>query len=1083
MKRVNKKKVAIVILLFLIIVIELIALGLSRAEQTKEISLTIIDSQKKIDDFELTLNVYDGGESGYYIILPETINNLKVANYLITKKEIDTDIKTTKQTETSENTTNENITNILDEDTSNTANENIANESITNEIENTVENNTTIENTSNTIENNTISENISNTVENVIADETSNNEEVTIVKMQAGERVYLTQTELETAKMTIEVEYEEESSQEEEINMVDLTTGELPQLFASNSLLSVDTDTSWEGNTATGFNVGNGTQTNPYLISTGDELSYLASQVNSGTTYEGIYFQIATDIDLNGKSWTPIGTINNSFRGIIDGAGHTIANAVISITSSNNNVETYGIFGTIGGGTQETILKNMAFNNITVNFNVTRTISSNSYGYKIGIVTGAMYNNAKIQNTTVKNSQINHDGLITARYSSGWNTTYYAPILFVGGIAGDAVYGSSDDDTTGTYSIDYCYSDVDISLNVTTSSSGGGWGGNNNNSILCFGQVNIGGIIGRIKSQNSWPENSLYTGTITASNTNYAKGLVGPIFGADRNSTGYNTTTNMNTIWNGDNRNSYTMSSYYNNYNVYGTTFTSTVTSGNAGTNTQYRRSTSSSNIGYVQGVNKGTYTNDISSRLNTFNQSNQNVSWEYTNSNLALIPRITATATETADNVCTIDIDDPYNTGSYTYTWYVNGEKNETLTGATGPTIEPSFETEYNIKVVVYDGTYYAVATYYIPRLTIDIEFDVNNTNKSVTAALTGTALQYANLDDYTYQWYMLDIAGDETKLEGKTSLTLTGLQNAMEYKLVATNNETPKLSAEGSFVFGTRTVIYVDYSNGNNNNDGYTPETPVKTLSTAYSKLTSGGTRNENVIVIMGTNSEYNFYNSQTNTTYAKNATITGKYAGVDYNANWTFGSSSSYFRYLTADLTIMNMTLNGNNGSMYLICQGHSFTVGENVIMSNYETASTKQGLLGGNAPAFHVFAGWYQYNKTKLPNNDCEIIIKSGTYGRIILGGTPGTSSGQGQTTSHDFMGSSMEDSFRVSIKVDIKNSTTPENYDYDINLLVGGSASGNNYSIVTENIENGSIGRVLGGSIGDSASRPSRMVIP
>lgn len=1063
MRKINKKKIATIFLLLFIIIIELLALDFSNAEKTKEISLTITDSQKKISDYAFKINAYDSGDSGYYIILPETVNDKKVKNYLVEKKEIETN----NETEKTENNTN----NVSNEAIQNT---NIIDENVINESDNIIQNDIIYENINNAVENNTINETI----------EMENNEATTVVKMQAGDRVYLTNQELENAQMTIEVEYEEviEVLPEEEINMVGIATEELPPLFASNSLLSVDTDTSWDGNTATDFNVGNGTQASPYLISTGDELAYLANQVNSGTTYEGVYFQIAADIDLNGKDWKPIGNASNSFRGIIDGAGHTIANAVIKITNTNNNVETYGIFGTIGGGTQETIIKNMSFNNIVVAFNVTRTISSNSYGYKIGIVTGAMYNNSKIQNTSVKNSQINHDGLITAQYNRSWNnTTYYAPILFVGGIAGDAVYSESNENTTGTSSIDYCYSDVDISLNITT--GGEGWGISSPTPILCLGQVNIGGIIGRIKSQNTWPANSLYTGTITASNTNYANGLVGPIFGADRENTGYNSTTNMNTIWDGDNRNSYTMNSYYNSYNVYGTTFTSTVTAGNAGTNTQYRRSTDSSNIGYVQGVNKGTYTNNISSRLNTFNQSNQNVTWEYSNNELGLIPRITATATETTDNVCTIDIDDPYNTGSYTYTWYVNGEKNETLTGATGPTLEPSFETEYDIKVVVYDGTYYAVATYYIPRLTIDIEFDVNNTNQSVTATLTGTALQYVDLEDYTYQWYMLDIAGDETKLEGKTSLTLTDLQNAMEYKLVATNNSNSKLSTEGSFIFGTRTVIYVDYYNGNDYNDGYTPETPVESMSTAYSKLKSNGTRNENVIVIMGTNSEYNFFNSQTSTTYAKNATITGKYAGVDYNARWTFGSSSSYFRYLTADLTIMNMTLNGNNGSMYLICQGHSFTIGENVIMDNYATANQNQGLLGGNAPAFHVFAGWYQYNRTRLPNNDCEIIIKSGTYGRIILGGTPGTSSGQGQTTSHDFMGSSMEDSFRVSIKVDIKNSTTPEEYDYDINLLVGGSASGNNYSIVTENIVNGSVGRVLGGSIGDSASRPNRLVVP
>lgn len=1158
MRKVNRKKVAVISLLFLVIVIELLALGLSSAEKTKEINMKIIDSQEKLEDFSVIINAFDGGESGYYITLPETVNDILVKKYFISKKEIIAKEKTTE----------------------------------------------------NLLPNNTIDEiNVDNT-QNI----TDNGSETApeIVEMQAGDRVYLTTEELENTEITINVEYDLKEIAEEtlynnrisleaekelkleiqgylpmtasiknneineetgtlilkEINQREVTiidaynlellndeksyeftdenniqiilskldatkeykifkwtnntvqeiteitkfentisfsnskldpiivciknesdainsinlTDYLPKLLANNSLFGTQALSIWGGNISNGFKFGDGTESNPYLISTGDELAYLAEQVNAGTTYQGNYFQIAADIDIDGKNWTPIGDADNSFMGIIDGAGHTIANAVVSITNQNNNVETYGIFGSIGGGNTETIIKNIEFNNVEVDFNVTRTISSNSYGYKIGIVAGAIYNNSQIKNVSVKNSQIIHNGTITATYSTSWgNSTYYAPILFVGGIAGDAVYSSSNDSNSGTYNIDYCYSDVDISLNVTTSQSGWGWG--TTTPILCLGQVNIGGIIGRIKSQNTWPTNSLYTGTITSSNTNNANGLVGPIFGADRNTTGYNSTTNMNNIWNGDNRNSYTMNSYYNNYNVYGTTFTSSVTSGNAGTNTQYRRNTNSSNIGYVQGVNKGIYTNSINSRLDTFNQSNQNVSWKYESNELALIPRISATAVETAENVYTIEIDDPYNTGTYTYTWYINGQKDDTITGNTGPTLPPNFDTGYDVDVVVYDGTYYAIASYYVPKLYIDIEFDINKSNDSVTASLVGTALPYANMADYTYQWYMLDIIGEETLIEGATNLTLTDLENGMEYKLVATNNKDSRLSAENSFLYGERNVIYVNYSGGNDNNDGYTPQTPVRTLSTAYSKLSSTGNRNENVIVMMGTYSNFSFYNSQTATTYAKKATITGKYGGVDYNANWTFGSTNDYFRYLTEDLSIMYMTLNGNRGSIYLVCQGHSFTVGEQVTMNNYATANSNQGLLGNRAPAFHIFAGWYQYNRTKLPNNDCEIVIKSGSYGRIILGGTPGTSQGQGQTTSHDFMGSSKDDTFRVSINVDIKNSTTPSNYDYDINLLTGGSACGNNYSIVTENIRNGKIGRLLGGSIGDSASRPRNWNYP
>ena len=88
MRKVNRKKIAIISLLFLVIVIELLALGLSSAEKTKEINMKIVDSQGKLENFSIAINAFDGGESGYYITLPETINNILVKKYLIPKKEI-----------------------------------------------------------------------------------------------------------------------------------------------------------------------------------------------------------------------------------------------------------------------------------------------------------------------------------------------------------------------------------------------------------------------------------------------------------------------------------------------------------------------------------------------------------------------------------------------------------------------------------------------------------------------------------------------------------------------------------------------------------------------------------------------------------------------------------------------------------------------------------------------------------------------------------------------------------------------------------------------------------------------------------
>ena len=45
----------------------------------------------------------------------------------------------------------------------------------------------------------------------------------------------------------------------------------------------------WDGSIAAGFAGGSGTEDDPYLISYGSELAYLAQQVNSGNRYEIVH--------------------------------------------------------------------------------------------------------------------------------------------------------------------------------------------------------------------------------------------------------------------------------------------------------------------------------------------------------------------------------------------------------------------------------------------------------------------------------------------------------------------------------------------------------------------------------------------------------------------------------------------------------------------------------------------------------------------------------------------------------------------------------------------------------------------------
>ena len=564
----------------------------------------------------------------------------------------------------------------------------------------------------------------------------------------------------------------------------------------------------------------------------------------------------------------------------------------------------------------------------------------------------------------------------------------------------------------------------------------------------------------------------------------------------------------MTNYWNGNQSTSngtvnMTMTSYYTNTRINSTSYTSTVTSG---TSTS-RNDTDL--MGSVQGNNKGIYTNNVSGLLSGFNsRTTDNINWKYENSSLSLIPRLTVSVTETSINNYSANVSDLYSIGTYNYKWYNNG----TLDGQTqNYECAPSFTTDQEVMIIVNDGEYYSALSFTVEKLYIDLEISVNNGAASATASLVGTALPYIDINDYTFTWYKEDISGEAEivkEVQGSSGLTLTNLEQYYDYRLVATHSSVNELTVEKSFTFGERTVVYCDYINGNNGRDGRSEATAVKTLATAYGKLDSNGNRNKNIIVLMNDYNDSNettkFLNSSNNSSFARKATITGKYKDKDYDPDLCFEGYRLGYRYLNEDTTFMYLNLDGyyytynwrgqlsnyTKSQTYFYLQGFSLTIGEDVVMKNYAKSNTNQGLLGGNAPAFHIFSCWLQYNYSNLPRNNPEVLIKSGTYARIMGGGSPGTSEGQGQTTSHDFTGTS-SNPFNITITIDIKNSTkslsaetvSGNTIDYDVNLLGGGSATGNNYSNATINIKNGTVGRVLGASIGDSQTRQNNWNYP
>lgn len=154
-------------------------------------------------------------------------------------------------------------------------------------------------------------------------------------------------------------------------------------------------DDVWDGTKASqAWESGGGTAADPYVIMTAAQLAKLASNVNSGTKYNDVYFTLGANLDLNGsaKSWTSIGTSSSKyyFDGYFDGNNKTISN--ISKVSKN------ALFGYIGTNGK---LTNLNVSNVTIT----------SGSYAAGIV---YYNKGTIENCTISNSAIT-----TTSYAAG----------------------------------------------------------------------------------------------------------------------------------------------------------------------------------------------------------------------------------------------------------------------------------------------------------------------------------------------------------------------------------------------------------------------------------------------------------------------------------------------------------------------------------------------------------------------------------------------------------------------------------------------------------------------------------------
>jgi hypothetical protein len=111
---------------------------------------------------------------------------------------------------------------------------------------------------------------------------------------------------------------------------------------------------------------GNGTENNPWQITTPIDLEALALYVNAGNgnATNGVYYLLLSDIDLSEyDNWMPIGNNNTSdnktcFQGIFNGNSKVIKNVIINYRTddylglfgsvSNANIHNLGVENVLG---------------------------------------------------------------------------------------------------------------------------------------------------------------------------------------------------------------------------------------------------------------------------------------------------------------------------------------------------------------------------------------------------------------------------------------------------------------------------------------------------------------------------------------------------------------------------------------------------------------------------------------------------------------------------------------------------------------------------------------------------------------
>ncbi|WP_418330671.1 hypothetical protein [Segatella sp.] len=808
---------------------------------------------------------------------------------------------------------------------------------------------------------------------------------------------------------------------------------------------------------------GDGSKTNPYEIATAEQLAKLARDVNNGNTFRGKYFKLTADIDLSGGIWMPIGkyynygNVNNRlFFGKFDGNGHVIKNMHIQWEDADDNAKSvWGLFSTLQGesSTNLTTVTNLIIENATVEKK--RGFKPIGPDYYVGVVAGEIYPNTELSNIIIHGSEITDND---ETYELNRETK-------IGGIAGNV-------QNEGTYRIFNIAADTKINMLKNTS--------------VFNDKVYIAQGFGRF-SYDMKGEGS----TIEPTNIY----IYGKEFNIDNSRADIKKGGITAECQNEDNATKYASTWYYTQYV-------------NGGKNLGTQKKVDEFATTFASQNNQYISTNNFQDKLN----------WSYTSgtgfnfgSTKLIVKRgyntiITAETTEG-------------NAENEKYFWYTSTDKkNWTLQNENNP------YNNFSISLTDFDQYVYAELEDGSSQSGVakiearKVDAVMKHKENTIYIDINNNIWDNNDKLNVTYSWVKNDVEVGTEPTFDKSSL---GSTDKLSCNVIVTTKDGVELL--NKWLVYTKSVVYlcpagatatmangntISYNQGNDSNDGQTPETAVRTWKGAYSKLEKNGSWDDNTIVLMGksdqsvTNNGNDGFTSVTFNTssdwerekaespFFRNTTITGSWDGVNYKGiiEMYGGHDRNHSLPIYGDTRFQYLTFNRNNNNEnydILYCQFYNLEMGEGIQMKNYKNMFSGDGTIkGAVSTSFQIFGGFMDDNRFSplstegnlkkmddaLPHGreGFKIKIKSGHYSSICVGGR------QTVDNRNGVMGSpNMPIKCTIDVDIDRKfnNNHNENNSTLDVAIVLAGNHEGAMVGDVDIIIKSGKIGRVVNGSLG------------